>query len=110
MSTGSGRSSTWRSTVQKLQTSTICSISEMSSKYVRYDLILPSLKVGHSYARQLDVPSCCLYLGPLAKDQGSSVISFNQPFGIGLVAHFIQPTEENHDVRECDLTEGGEDR
>ena len=92
------------------QTSTICSISEMSSKYVRYDAILPSRKSATVAPGNLTCRPRRLQFGILAENQWPRVIGFDQPLGVCLIAHFVQPSEEHDDVGECDITEGSEDR
>ena len=70
MSSGSGSSSTGVPPRRTRQAPTICSISEMSSKYVRYDRIfLP--EVGHGDAGQLDMLSCRLQDRVLTEDERS---------------------------------------
>ena len=108
MSSGLGWLSTGTPRWLACQTSTICSISEMSSKYVRYDLIFPPRKSATVTPANWTCQSGRLQPGTIAEDQRSCVISFDKPLGIRLVAHFIESAEQNDDVGESDFTEGCE--
>ena len=80
----------------------------MSSKYVRKERIFRFAEVGHGEAGQLDMPSRCLQHGILIEDQWPGVIGFDAPFCERLVAHFVESSDHDHDVREREFTEGRE--
>src|ERR1700722_4622196 len=108
MSSGSGRSSMWKSTgIGRSDADHLLDQRDVVEvRPIRPDL--PFSEVGHGDARQLHVRSRCLHFDILGEDQRAGVISFDQPFGIRLIAHFVQSSEKNDDVGECDLAEGGE--
>ena len=108
MSSGSGWSSTWNSTATDS--------SDADDLLDQRDVVevrperpdLPLAEVGHGDAGQPDVPSRCFQHGILAEHERARVIGFDQPFGVRLVAHFVESSEHEDDVGERYFTEGGQ--
>src|ERR1039458_2231610 len=108
MSAGSGWSSTWNS-IAAGSSGTDDLLDQREVIEVRPEgPDLPVAEVGHGDAGQLDVPSRCFQHGIRAEHEWPGVIGFDEPFGVRLVAHFVQPPERDHDVGERFFTEGGE--
>ena len=54
------------------------------------------------------MPPRCLHHRIVAEDERPRVIGFDEPFGERLVAHLVECSEHDDDIRERVFTEGGE--
>ena len=90
------------------QAPTICSISETSSKYVRYDRIFPSRKSATVTPANWTCRPVRFQHGILVEDEWPRVIGFDEPLGERLVAHFVESAEQDDDVGERHFAESGE--
>src|ERR1035441_5956174 len=108
MSSGSGWSSTWTSTATG-SSGTDDLLDERDVVEVRPEgPDLPLAEGGHGDTGPLTVLGGPCLRPILAKHACPSVIGFDEPFGVRLVAHFVESPERDHDVGERFFTEGGE--